>query len=333
MFTKKHFINAFSILFLFVINIIYLYDNSFSSSLYPIIYSLILVLLFSLLIYYVDKRVSTLEEINRKNFSFFFLSILIMFIAFESAFSPNKGLSYFTSFGWLTNLVNGVYPYNNNYAHSLPFLYYLHAPFFLLGNAGLISIFGLALCFFLILELSITKKELVVRMIILLLLPVVYYEVITGGDSLVNAVIAISLMFLINKYINSEKIDIRFFFLSIVFGTLLCTRFITVIPFTLSLLFFFRYNLKSLLMFLILSIIICFALIIPFIRWDYSMFNLFGPFNGNLAGLPLWFYILLFIVLLYAGWMISDLQELFFASGIFYIFYFINYIFKRRKLF
>jgi hypothetical protein len=324
MFTKKHFINTNSILFLIVINIIYLFDGSFSSLLIPVIYLVILLSFFYLLIFYLDKRLGPGEKIIRKNFIFFFLLILTMFIVFELAFTPNQGISFFTTFGWLTNLVNGVFPYNNNYPHNLPFLYYIDAPFYLLGNAGIISLFGLALFFLLILELSITKKELVVRVIVFMLLPIIYCEIVTGGDSLANAVLIVSIIFIINRFIDAKKIDIKFFFLSIVFGVLLCTRLVALIPFSLSVLFFFRYNFKYLLIFLILSLIICFALLIPFIRWDYSSFMHFGPFNGNIAELHFWVYILIIGVVLYTGWMISDLQELFFSSGV--ILFFVSLI-------
>jgi hypothetical protein len=316
MFTKKHFINTISIPLLLIINIIYLSNDSFGLLLPAIIYIVILVFLLGIVIFYLDKHLPSGEEINRKSFMVFFLIVLIMFIIFEITFKPDQGLSHFVSFCWLTNLVNGVFPYNNSYAHNLPFLYYINAPFYLLGDAGIISLFGLALFFLLILELSLANKELVIRIIVFLLLPIVYYEVVTGGNSLANAVLIISVIFIISKFIDADNINIKFFFLSFIFGALLCTRLIVLIPFLLSILFLFRHNIKKLLLFVLVSLLVCVALLVPFIRWDYSSFTLFGPFNGYITALPLWAYIILLIILLYTGWMISDIQELFFASGV-----------------
>ena len=316
MFTKKHFINTISVLFLLAINFIYLFDNSPSLSIPPIIYFIFLVLIFCLFIFYLDRHFPSGGNINYKSFIILFLIVLIMFVLFEFAFTQNQGLSYFVSSNWLTNLVNGKFPYNNHYAHNLPFLYYIDAPFFLLGNEGIISLFGLILFLILLLQISSTNKEIVVRAFVFLLLPIVYYEIVTRGDSFTNAVLVISIIFILSKFIDVDKVNIKFAFLSFLFGAFLCTRIIVVIPFLLSILFFFRYNLKNLLLFVLLSLLICFALIAPFIRWDYSSFLLFGPFTGAIAELPMWMYIVMFFILIYAGWMISDMQELFFASGL-----------------
>ena len=147
-------------------------------------------------------------------------------------------------------------------------------------------------------------------------LPVFYYEILSGGDAFANAVLVIAVIFLMKKFIDENRIDIKFFFLSLVFGAFLCTRILFIIPFLLSLLYFFRYNIKNMVLFALLSLLICFALLVPFLRWDYSSFMTFGPFTNSVAHLSVWIYVLLFIIVIYVGWMISDLQELLFTSGI-----------------
>ena len=296
MFTKKHFINTISVLFLLAINFIYLFDDSPRMSIPPVIYFVFLVLIFCLLVFYLDRQLPSGGKINYKSFIILYLIVLIMFVVFEFIFTYNKGLSYFVSFNWLTNLVNGKFPYNNNYAHNLPLLYYIDAPFFLLGNEGIISLFGLILFFILLLRISFTNKELIIRSGAFLLLPIVYYEVVTGGDSLTNAVLIISIIYILGTFVDVDKVNIKFAFLSFLFGAFLCTRIIVVIPFLLSL--------------------VCFTLVAPYIRWDYSLFTHFGPFTGAIALLPIWMYIVLLVILIYAGWIISDMQELFFVSGL-----------------
>ena len=316
MFTKKHFINTISVLFLLAINFIYLFDDSPRMSIPPVIYFVFLVLIFCLLVFYLDRQLPSGGKINYKSFIILYLIVLIMFVVFEFIFTYNKGLSYFVSFNWLTNLVNGKFPYNNNYAHNLPLLYYIDAPFFLLGNEGIISLFGLILFFILLLRISFTNKELIIRSGAFLLLPIVYYEVVTGGDSLTNAVLIISIIYILGTFVDVDKVNIKFAFLSFLFGAFLCTRIIVVIPFLLSVLFFFRNNFKNLLLFVLLSSLVCFALVAPYIRWDYPLFTHFGPFTGAIALLPIWMYIVPLVILIYAAWIISDMQELFFVSGL-----------------
>jgi hypothetical protein len=316
MFTNKHFINTISILFLLLINFIYLIDNSLSLLISPVIYFIVLALLLCLLIFYIDKSLPAGGAIKYKSFIILYLVVLLMFVVFEFTFNHSQGLSSFVSFNWLTNFIKGIFPYKNHYASNLPFLYYIDSPFFLLGSEGIISLFGLILFFILLLQISFTNKELIIRSGAFLLLPIVYYEVVTGGDSLTNAVLIISIILILNKFVSADKVNIKLVFLSFLFGAFLCTRIVAVIPILLSVLFFFRNNIKNLLLFVLLLLLVCFALIAPFIRWDYSSFTLFGPFTGATAELPIWVYIVLFIILIYAGWMISDMQELFFVSGL-----------------
>jgi hypothetical protein len=316
MFTNKHFINTISILFLLVINFIYLFGNSLSLLISPVIYFIVLSLILCLLIFYIDKSLPAGGAINHKSFIILYLVILLMFVAFEFTFNHSQGLSSFVSSNWLTNFIKGIFPYKNHYAPNLPFLYYIDSPFFLLGSEGTISLFGLILFFILLLQISFTNKELIIRLGAFLLLPIVYYEVITGGDSLTNAVLIISIIFILNKFVNADKVNIKFVFLSFLFGAFLCTRIVAVIPILLTVLFFFRNNFKNLLFFILLSLLVCFALIAPFIRWDYSSFTFYGPFTVAISELPIWIYIILFVILIYAGWMISDMQELFFVSGL-----------------
>lgn len=316
MFTKKHFINTFSVLFLLVINIIFLFEHSaFGLNYLPVYYWSYIPLFFAIL-WFTDKTLKKREVIARKNFILLFALIILFFVASKFIFNVNKGNAYLASGIWLTNILSGAFPYNYAHLFNLPFLYYLEAPFYLLGNVGLFSFFGLALFLFLVLEFSFTKKETATRTIVLLALPVFYYEIFSGGNSFANAALVIAIIFLMKKFINENKIDIKFFFISLVFGTFLCTRVLVIIPFSLSLLYIFRYNIKNMVLFALLSFLICFAFLFPFLRWDYSSFVAFGPFTNSLVHLSIWVYILLFVVIVYVGWMISDLQELLFASGV-----------------
>ena len=316
MFTKKHFINVISVLFLFIINIIFLSNHSaFGLDFLPGYYWLFIPL-FLVILWVTDRIIKHSGIKYRKNYILLFLLIILLIATSEFLFNMNKGSAYLASVIWLTNISSGAFPYTYTHLFNLPFLYYLEAPFYLLGNVGLFGLFGLALFLSMILEFSSTKKEIVTRTVVLLVLPAFYYEILSGGDTFANAVLVIAIIFLMKKFINEDKIDIKFFFISLVFGAFLCTRVLVIIPFLLSLLFFFRYNIKNIILFALLSFLICFALLAPFLRWDYFSFVTFGPFTNSITRLSIWIYILLFAVIVYTGWMISDLQELLFASGV-----------------
>ena len=324
MFTKKHFINTISVLFLFAINIIFLFEHSHSESSSFSAYLWLYIPLFFAVIWFADKILRHNGIIVRKNFILLFALIILFFVASEFLFNVNKGNAYLATGIWLTNISNGTFPYNYANLFNLPFLYYVEAPFYLLGNVSLFGFFGLALFLFFVLEFSSTKKETAIRTIVLFTLPVFYYEILSCGDSFANAALVIAIIFLMKKFIDENKIDIKFFFLSVVFGAFLCTRVLLIIPFVLSLLYFFRYNIKDMVLFALLSFLIGFAFLVPFLRWNYLSFVNLGPFTNSLAHLSVWMYILLFIIVVYIGWMISDLQELLFASGI--ILFFVSLI-------
>lgn len=330
MFTKKHYINILSILLLLAINIKFLADYSSFRNFSPAILILVFIILFPGVIYFQDRIFKQDEKIGNKNFVYLLLLLIIVSLSFDFVINANRGNAYFTSFNWLSDLSAGKYPYNNNsYSYNLPFLYYIDLPFYLLGDIRIIGLFGLALLLYLIPDFSSTKKELVIRISSILLLPLVYYEIILGGDTLANIVLVITTILLMAKFLDPDKIDIKFVFFSILVGLLLCTRVLVLVPFLLSMLFFFRYNFKNLLAFGLISILICLAVLAPFIKWDYSLFSLHGPFSNNLATLSIWVYLLLLIVCVYTGWMISDLQELFFASG--FIIFFVSIIFGKNE--
>ena len=303
MFTKKHFINTFSVLFLLIVNTIFLFEYPSSESHFFSTYLWLYISLFCVIIWFTDKILKPGGIIVRKNFILLFLLIVLFFIAFEFLFNVNRGDAYFASSAWLTNIAGGAFPYTNVYSFNLPFLYYLESPFYLLGNVAVFNLFGLTLFLFLVLQFSSTKKEAATRTIVLLILPAFYYEILSGGNAFTNAVLVIAIILLMKKIIDEDKINIKFLFLSIIFGALL------------SLLFFFRYNLKNLFLFFLVALFTCIALLIPFIRWNNSDFITYGLFTSSFTNLPVWIYILLFIVVVYTGWMISDLQELLFAAG------------------
>ncbi|PIS45085.1 MAG: hypothetical protein COT22_07115, partial [Ignavibacteria bacterium CG08_land_8_20_14_0_20_37_9] len=56
--------------------------------------------------------------------------------------------------------------------------------------------------------------------------------------------------------------------------------------------------------------------LLPFYLWNAETFMNKGPFAVQTIYLPVWIYFIFPLLVLYAGWMIADFQELLFASGV-----------------
>jgi len=68
--------------------------------------------------------------------------------------------------------------------------------------------------------------------------------------------------------------------------------------------------------FLIITVISFMLFNFPFVMWNELFFLNSNFINSQFLFLPLWLIIILLLITIYVGWMISDLQELLFSSGI-----------------
>ncbi len=316
MFTKKHYINIFSSAFLLLLNIQFIakYPGIFPVTGFAAL--ILYVVLFTGMIILFDRTIKINEGVGNKKY--FYSAGIIFLLLFIFVF-PKIGSSdqdYLAAVDWLTNFSRGFFPYRNPaLTYNFPFIYYLQAPFYLLGSLKYFEAFGMLIFLFMLFSYSKTKKEIGIKILIVLFSPALYYEITNMSGLFTNFVLVIALLFLMNEYLNPERTDIKFFTLALLFGALLAAHILVVIPFCLSLLYYFRYNIKNLLLFAFISAAVSIGLIFPFIKWDHSMFNAFGPFNDHLLNFNWWIYLILLVVILYTGWMISDFGELLFASG------------------
>ena len=218
---------------------------------------------------------------------------------------------------WLSNFQQGIFPYGTKTNPSgFPFLFFLASPFYLIGDAGYLEVFGLFLFLILLFKSVKTKKEYYVKMLLLLFLPTTFYELAVRSELFTNTVLIISLFFLAEQKLNEQKKTISFFVLALMFGFFLSTRLIAFLWLAMFLLFFFRNNLKNGAVFLAISLSVFLLSLLPFYLWNAEIFLNKGPFAVQTIYLPKWIFFIFPFFVLYIGWMIADFQELLFASGV-----------------
>lgn len=318
MFTKKHFINIYSAAFLLFIGALFVFKYSVR---YGSVFLLSPVLFITggiLLLFFINKK----SEADNSAFTAKqLLPVLgfLLLVTVSMAFIPQSTrVGRFPAvLEWLSNFQQGIFPYGTKTNPSgFPFLFFLASPFYLVGDAGYLEVFGLFLFLMLLLKSVKTKKEYYVRMFMLLFLPTTFYELAVRSELFTNTVLIISLFFLAEQKLNEQEKNISFFVLAFMFGFFLSTRLIAFLWLAMFLLFFFRNNLKNGAIFIAIALSVFLLSLLPFYLWNAETFINKGPFAVQTIYLPSWIYFIFPIIVLYVGWMIADFQELLFASGV-----------------
>jgi len=317
-FSKKHFINTFSAVFLLFIGALFVfkygirYGNVFTTA--PIFYiaAIALVLLLA------DKKLIPFEYHFSKSVLFTVLAVILLvtFVLLSIPLQIRNG-RFPAVVEWLTNFKRGFFPYGTETNPSgFPFNFFFAAPFFVLGDAGYLEVFGLSLFLMLLLKSSKTTKEFWVKFLLLICIPTTAYEIAVRSELLANTALVLSLFYLAEQRLDENKIDLPFFVLALLFGFLLSTRLIVFVWLAMFLLYFFRNNLKNGFLFCAIAVGVFVLSFLPFYFWNPAVFLQHGPFAIQSIYLPkLIFYLFPFLVF-YVGWMVADFQELLFASGV-----------------
>jgi len=318
LFTKKHFINNFSAAFLLFVAALFVFKYAIR---YGNVFALSTVFFFVggvFLLFFLNKKIES-QSSNFSKRQLFPVLVFLFLIAAAMAFIPQSTrVGRFPALiEWLSNFQQGIFPYGTKANPSgFPFLFFLASPFYLIGDAGYLEVFGLFLLLILILKSVKTKKEYWVKILFLLLLPTTFYELAVRSELLTNTVLVISLFFLAEQKLKDGEKDISFIVLALLFGFFLSTRLIVFLWLAMFLLFFFRNNLKNGAVFFTISFSVFLLSLLPFYLWNAETFMNKGPFAVQTIYLPVWIYFIFPLLVLYAGWMIADFQELLFASGV-----------------
>ncbi len=318
MFTKKHFINIFSAAFLLFIGALFVFKYSVRYSSVFVLSPVLFITVGIFLLFFIDKKSETYNTTFTLKQLFPVLGFLLL-VTVSMVFIPQSTqVGRFSEvFEWLSNFQQGIFPYGTKANPSgFPFLFFLASPFYLIGDAGYLEVFGLFLFLMLLFKSAKTKKEFYVKMFLLFFLPTTFYELAVRSELFTNTVLIISLFFLAEQKLNEQERNIPFFVLALMFGFFLSTRLIAFLWLALFLLFFFRNNLKNGAVFLAISLSVFLLSLLPFYLWNAEAFINKGPFAVQTIYLPKWIFVVFPFIVLYVGWMIADFQELLFASGV-----------------
>ncbi len=318
MFTKKHYINLFSSSIIGAVSLIFVYKYSLIYFNNPILLALVYAILFLFVIFSFDKiKIIPRQTVNNKYFIYtilFFFLLLLYYIFFTNKDEGSFGLLAIKN--WLNNFFNGSFPYLlKNTFPAYPSFYLISSPFYLMGYILLLEILiWVILALFLVLN-SITVREKIIKLFFLLVSPLTFYGLFEAPIYFLNAVILIILILLSEKYLNPHKVDKNFILFAVVFGLFFAVSIEVIAVLIFYMFYFFRNNLKELSLFLEILLAVFLITIIPFIVWNPILFFINGPLNSFFK-VPWWVIIIYLGIAVYIGWMVSDLQEIFFAVGI-----------------
>ena len=318
MFTTKHYINLFSSSIIGLVSLIFVYKYSLIYFNNAILLALVYAFLFLFVVLSFDKiKIIPRRTINNKYFIFtifFFFLILLYYIFFTS--KDESSFSLLAIKNWLNNFFNGTFPYLlKNTFTAFPFFYLISSPFYLMGNILFLEIVIWAILALFLIFNSYTVREKIIKLFFLLVSPLTFYGLFEASIYFLNAVILIVLILLSEKYLNPHRVDKNFILFAIVFGLFFSVSIEVIAVLMIYMLYFFRNNLRELSLFLEILLAVFLITIIPFIVWNPILFFINGPLNSFLK-IPWWGIILFLGIAVYIGWLVSDLQEIFFAAGI-----------------
>lgn len=318
MFTTKHFINLFSSSIIGVVSLSFVYKYSLIYFNRPILLALVYAILFLFVILSFDKIKIFPKGTNYNRYFIaavlLFFLLLLYYIFFTNKVTGSFGLLAIKN--WLNNFFNGTFPYLlKNTFSAYPFFYLIALPFYTIGSIALLEICVWAILALFLMFNSVTVREKIIKLFLLLVSPLTFYGLFEAPWYFLNAVILIILILLSDKYLKPDKVDKNFILFAIAFGLFFSVSIEVIAILIIYMFYFFRSNLRELSLFFEMLLAVFLITIIPFIIWNPILFFINGPLDSFLI-IPWWAIILYLGIAIYIGWLVSDLQEIFFAVGI-----------------
>ncbi len=319
MFSPPKIKNIVSLIIILVINLIFVYKYSIEYQ-FPVLLILIIYLagittFITLLNKKFFKNVANFLRKNYITISSIFILLTLLFIIYV----PRLGeVGRATAiFEWLNLCFDGVYPYTSYITPSaFPLFYFIVSPVYFFNIPGLLEVTGFIIFLFLFRYYSLSPKNLIVFLFFLFSSPIFYYEFLTRSELSFNLALVIAVITFANIKLKQNSFSIILF--GLLFGTVLSTRSVMIIPIIIYSLFQFRNNLVKLLLFSG-GIAATFLLqLIPFVIWDPELFFERGPFSiqSHLADLSVWVIFFFILLSIYSGWLVQNIREVFFSSGL-----------------
>lgn len=321
LFNAKKIINIISIAVLAAVSELYVLKFGLKHFENPVITSIGFLLIFIFGLLFIDRYLQKkIKQVIRN--SLYILVVLIgVFFALAVLELPHDLTSERGEdiTRWMENFQQGVYPYNDMLKpRAFPMLFLIVAPFHFLGDIAYLMVGAIVLFSLLLIKYSNTRRELLMRAALFFGNPLLYKGLMTRNDLFPVMVIFILIFFLAYEYLEPDQLNQRFFFFALFVGVMFATFLAVWILPVLFVLYFFRANLSRGLIFSSAAFLIFILILLPFMLKDWSYFIDRGPLTPGVVHFPLWSIFVLIIITIYAGWIVRDLQEVFFAAGMIY---------------
>lgn len=312
-----------SLLLFFFINILFgIKYLSRISELYPLI-----ILLFTIIsAFLLWKKQAILIILSKIKLTLNILTILYIFFSLTIFYLiPKETLnvdrwSVINSF-W-DNYFSDKYVYyaksfDGNYPGPMPFYFILALPFYLIGELGLYSLLGIIL-FIYLMNTSFKTKEYSKIVFLLIALSLFYvWEISTRSNIFLNGtLILFSIFYFLKKYTKNVKNDLIF---GIIFGLVLSTRNVFVIPLIITIIFSIKtkkIDLKHLIILGLFTVTTFIVTFIPFVWNHIEDFKTMNPFIIQSSYLMPFEYSVVFILLSFLSVFIcKNESDVYFYSG------------------
>ncbi|MBC7438663.1 MAG: oligosaccharide repeat unit polymerase [Flavobacterium sp.] len=288
-----------------------------------------------------DLITNVLKFLKIKNI--YIVLIYIVVVSFVFYLIPKETLhvdrwSVIASF-W-DNYFNGKYVYfaqsfDGNYPGPMPFYFILALPFYIIGELGIFSVLGIFVFMFL---MKNKKKSNITSMYFILTASSLFYiwEVCSRSNIFINGVLILySIICFFKNYQKKLSVNILF---GIIFGLLISTRNVFVIPYIITFLFALRTKIidfKNLLIVMIIAFLVFAIVFLPFVLNHFDDFMKMNPFIIQSNYLMPFKYSLIFLLLAFIiSFFIKAENDIYYFSGLILfftiLFYFVYIIFSNN---
>lgn len=200
-----------------------------------------------------------------------------------------------------------------------------------LDYIGYPSIGGFTILWLIIIYYSQSLKVSLIQLAVFMLSPVIFLELISFSGIFSFSMLVVLSIFISERYLDSTKLDWKFFLIASLFGVTLSAEKIIGLVYIIYVFHTFRNDFVKMGIFTAAVFTVYFLL--SFLT-DKEYFTLL-PSHSNYfhVQLPVWLWILLILVTLYAGWIVIDLEEALISSGvILFLFFLLSFILHMAEV-
>jgi len=191
---------------------------------------------------------------------------------------------------------------------------------------GYPSIGGFSILWLAVMYQAQNVKVALLQLVIFLLSPVLYSELIAFTGIFALTMLVIISVLLSERFLDVNKYDWKFILGAFLFGVTLAAHLLVGFVYIIYLLYRFRNDFGKGLVF-VLMMLVAYALLL--FLGDKGHISIAASHANYFQFIPVWIIIFLVIVSLYIGWIVADLQEVLFTSGLIYFISFItSFLFK-----